>query len=104
MPNTTNQTLFKSNGTYLGFVYNGSVFSRDGIYLGWVEGVFVWDTQGKFRGQIINLNGQNYVLLNKFLVQPVPKTPKTTPNTPNLPPPPPNTTSISLPVEWVDSF
>lgn len=97
--------IFKSNGNYLGFIQNGFLFSRDGIYLGWVEGTIIWDFQGRFRGQLIELNGNLYALLNKFVIPPLPKTPKAVPR--NLTSPIPQTSniiSITIPVGWVDAF
>lgn len=93
--------IYKAAGTYLGFISNGSLFSRDGEYLGWIEGKFAWDATGRFRGQLWN---GNYIIFNRFAVQPLPKHPRDVPNRPALPNPPPNIPPISLPTGWVDGF
>lgn len=95
------QPIFKSAGTYLGFIANGHLFSRDGEYLGAVEGQYVWDIEGRFRGQVWE---NKYIIINRFVVQPVPRTPRTRPATPALPAPPANIAPIQLPTGWADSF
>lgn len=95
------QYVFRSTGTYLGFISNGFLFSRDGEYLGWIDGPFAWDAAGKFRGQIWN---NKYILTNRFRVQPIPRPPRSAPVTPALPDPPANITPIVPPTGWVDSF
>lgn len=96
------QSIFKSNGQYLGFISNGYFFSRDGAYLGWIEGKFVWDKDGKFRG-VLTEDGR-YILKNIYTVSPVPRVPRPMPATPPLPPPPPNIGPIVLHIGYVDAF
>ncbi len=96
--------IFKSNGYYLGFIFNDFLFSRDGVYLGWIEGNFVWDTAGKFRGSVTDITGQKYVLINRFTIPPVPRSPKPAPQSPVLPNPPANIQPVSLPLGFIDSF
>jgi hypothetical protein len=95
------QPIFKSTGTYLGFIANGFLFSRDGEYMGWVEGTHVWDALGRFRGQVWNAK---YIITNRFAVSPVPRPPRPAPTTPALPNPQANLAAIPLPTGWVDSF
>jgi len=95
------QTVFKSNGTYLGFIVSGLLFSRDGEYLGSVETNYVWDKEGRFRGQVWK---EKYIIINRFVVPPVPRAPRPIPARPALPPPPPNIHPIVLPTGWQDSF
>jgi len=99
-----NQSIFKSNGYYLGFIQNSFLFSRDGIYLGWIEGQYVWDAGGKFRGMIVNMTGHNYILLNQFVIPPLSKSPKAAPGVPSLPLPEANIPPVNLPIGWVDAF
>ncbi len=96
--------VFRSNGTYLGFISNGSLFSRDGEYLGWVEGKFVWDSSGQFRGEIKEINNNKYILKNIFLIQPIPKVPKVWPVSPAPPVPQANIMPITLPIGSKDAF
>jgi hypothetical protein len=93
--------IYKSTGTYMGFISNGSIFSRDGAYLGWIEGAYAWDAAGRFRGQIWN---EKYIIINRFVVQPVPKQPRAAVASPALPNPPPNIPPTALPTGWLDSF
>lgn len=94
-------SIYRTTGTYLGFISNGYLFSRDGEYLGWLEGQFAWDASGVFRGQLWN---EKYIIINRFIVRPVPKPPRPKPAIPALPPPPPNISAIPLPPGWMDSF
>ena len=96
--------IYKSNGTYLGFVHNGSIFSRDSAYLGWLEGNYVWDDKGRFRGTLKEIGGHNYVLLNQLQLQPIPRLPKLPPLPPFPPLPQSNVGPISLPVGFIDGF
>jgi hypothetical protein len=93
--------IFKSNGIYIGFIFNGVLFSRDGEYWGWVEDNFVWDSRGNFKGQIWN---QQYIIFNKFAVSPIPRMPRPAPPTPVLPLPQANIPAVALPTGWVDAF
>lgn len=94
--------IFKSNGQYLGFIYNGYLFSRDGIYLGWTEGKFVWDSAGQFRGILTNDN--RYILKNLYTIPPISRTPRPLPAIPPLPAPQANIAPILLPIGAVDAF
>jgi hypothetical protein len=96
--------IFRSDGNYVGFIYNNNVFSRDGVYLGWVENNLVWDYQGNFKGQIFKINGNDYILKNSFSIPPIPRIPKVSPVPPVPPVPPVNILPISLPIGLVDSF
>lgn len=98
------QFIFKSNGNYLGFIYNGFLFSRDGLYLGWLEGNYAWDLKGKFRGVVTSMGNHNYILLNQFEIAPLPKPSKISPAVPSLPPPQSNIAPISLPIGFIDAF
>lgn len=93
------QFVFKSSGTYFGFISNGFLYSRDGEYLGWLEGLYVWDTTGRFRGQLWQ---SKYVIINRFAVTPVPRPPRTPPSTPPLPNPQPNIAAVALPTGWIE--
>lgn len=96
------QYIYRTNGIYLGFIANGMIFSRDGDYLGWLESKFAWDPSGRFKGQLWDTR---YIIINRFGVQPLPKTPRPAPNEPPaLPDPPPNIAPVSLPTGWADSF
>lgn len=94
-------SIYRTTGTYLGFISNGSLFSRDGEYLGWIEGKYAWDSAGRFRGQIWQ---DKYIILNRFGVQPLPKQPRAIPKPPALPNPPPNIPPVPVPTGWVDGF
>lgn len=96
--------IFKSNGNYIGFVSGNNIFSRDGVYLGWVENNLVWDARGNFRGQLIELNNNHYVLKNSFSIQPIPRVPKIPPTSPIPPVPPVNILPITLPIGYEDAF
>lgn len=94
-------SIYKTSGSYLGFISNGSIFSRDGEYLGWIEGKFAWDREGKFRGQLWQ---DRYIIVNRFAVQPLPKVPRVPPLRPILPNPPPNIVPVTVPTGWSDGF
>lgn len=103
MGNYTN--IYKSNGTYLGFIWNNFLFSRDGEYLGWLEGTAVWDKHGTYRGQLFEQGGNTFIIVNQLIIQPVPRNPKLLPPLrPALPNPPPNVSPINLPIGFVDAF
>ena len=94
--------IYRTAGTYLGFISSGSIFSRDGEYLGWIEGQFAWDKDGRFRGSIWQ---EKYIIVNRFAVPPVPRAPRTAPvPSPALPNPPPNIPAVPLPTGWIDAF
>ncbi len=100
--------IFKSEGNYLGFIRNNFVFSRDGIYLGWVEQIdhhqAIWDSEGKFRGLLIEKNSNHYILTRKFEMPPFSRTPKKIENVQIPPDPPPNVPPMTLPVDFEDAF
>lgn len=95
--------VFKSNGNYLGFIRNNFLFSRDGNYLGWLDNNFIWDSHGRFRGMLTNIQGNYYIVSNRFTLKPAPHTPRTSisqsaaPNKNNI-------TPISLPLNLEDAF
>jgi hypothetical protein len=94
--------IFKSNGSYLGFVEGGNLFSRDGAFLGWIENnIHTWDSSGRYRGQRWN---NKYVIVNTFALTPVPRPPRQVPTPPPLPDPPANIPAIALPTGWKDAF
>lgn len=95
--------VFRSNGIYVAFIMNNFLYSRDGAYLGWVEGNYVWDSSGQFRGVLTELNGNKYILRDKFMLLPVPRVPKATPTSVALPAPVANIAPISLPVHLIDA-
>lgn len=76
--------IFKTDGRYLGFIYQDNLFSRDNQYLGWIENGFVWDSQGQFRGQVMEISGHSYILKNTLAVPPLPKIPKVPPSPPPI--------------------
>lgn len=96
--------IFKSDGTYLGFIKGELIYSRDGFYLGWLEGVFAWGADGSFRGQLYKINNHNYIFANRFAMPPIPKSPKLAPSTSITPAPPANIVPISLPLGFENGF
>ena len=97
--------IFRSNGHYLGFVKRDFLFSRDGAYLAWIDDDNnVWDTRGKYRGRLEEINKQKYILKNKYAMSPVPIPSKPTPPAPSIPAPPPNIPSIVLSIDLEDGF
>lgn len=100
--------IFKSDGKYLGFIRDNSVYSRDGVYWGWLETVeankVVWDSEGKYRGILVEEKGNYYILTRKFEILPVSRTPKKAPNVSVTPDPPRNIQPIPLPVDLEDAF
>lgn len=97
--------IYKSNGFYFGFISNGTLYSRDGIYLGWIEGNFVWDSKGRFRGTIVDVNGNKLILINRFTMIPPQRTPIPYPAASvTIPNPPSNIAPMSLSVEVKDGF
>ncbi len=96
--------IFRSNGTYFGFISNGNLFSRDGEYVGWIEGKFVWDSAGNFRGEITELNNTKYILRNIYLIPPIPKIPKVQSAAPIPPLPPTNVVPTTIPMGFKDAF
>jgi hypothetical protein len=94
--------VFKSTGTYLGFVTDNNVlYSRDGGYLGWLDGPHAWDASGKYRGQLWS---EKYIITNRFGVQPLSRPPRPAPPFPALPVPVANIPPIGLPTGWGDAF
>jgi hypothetical protein len=96
--------IYKTNGFYFGFVRNGFLFSAQGVYLGWIENNFVWDAAGKFRGAITDINGAKYIIVNRLMISPAPRTPKLPPNQEIPPNPQPNIIPITLSPELSDGF
>lgn len=96
--------IFKSNGTYFGFIENGYLFSRDGQYLGWIEDKLVWDFNGQFRGEVKDFGGKKYILRNIFMISPLPRIPKLPPLSPLTPTPQMNIIPITLPINFKDAF
>lgn len=96
--------IYFSNGFYLGFINSGYLYSRDGICLGWIEGQYIWDLDGRFRGAIVDLNANKYILRNRFALPPISRPPKG-PVGPMAPPSPPaNINPVSLPANIIDAF
>ncbi|MEI6352904.1 MAG: 4-fold beta flower protein [Candidatus Nomurabacteria bacterium] len=105
MNNKNNYTfIFKSDGRYLGFVFENNLFSRDGEYLGWIEGNFAWDKNGNFRGITNEINGHIYIFINKFSIPPIKRIPKLDNIIPVIPPPQQNILPIRLQIEFQDGF
>ena len=96
--------IYLSNGFYLGFISNGFLYSRDGICIGWLEGNYVWDMEGKYRGGVIEIAGNKYILRRRFGLPPISRPPKgyIAPVTPL--PPPSNIKPIDLAVDIIDAF
>ena len=98
-------SVFQSSGQHLGFTReDGYIFSRDGAYLGWLEEGFAWDTEGQFRGQVFDINGNRYILRNIYSVSPIPRTPKPAPPMAQVPPPLPAIPPIQLKIGFKDGF
>ncbi|MFA6305636.1 MAG: 4-fold beta flower protein [Candidatus Gracilibacteria bacterium] len=93
--------LFRTNGTYFGFIYEGNIFSRDGAYLGWIEGKYVWDADGNFRGELCE---EKFILRNQLVIPASSRTPKLRPVMPPLPNPPPNIPPYSPPIGYTEAF
>ena len=96
--------IHKLDGNYLGFIYDGILFSRDGVNLGWMENDLVWDTTGKFRGVLIKVGSNNYILRNILSLPPLPRTPKTVITPKQVFPPVPNISAISPNIGFQDAF
>ena len=97
--------LYRGNGLYLGFIKSGYIYSRDGIYLGWIENRLAWDSSGRFRGVLVEMNEINYIWINQFATPPVSRSPRPFP-LPETPPTPPAFTvrPVTLPVGYSDGF
>jgi len=100
----TNAFIYLTNGFYFGFVQNNILFSRNGTYLGWVENSYVWDAQGRFRGKIVDINSNKYIIRDRFSMPPLAKTPKPDVSSVMPPNPPPNIQPINLPINLMDAF
>ena len=98
------KAIYKSNGSYLGFIKDTFLFSRDGLPLGWIENKLVWDSNGNFRGIIFESVGNNYIVKPRFVMPPIPRPPKPIPSIPALPAPQANIPPIILPTEFSDAF
>ena len=97
--------LFKSNGQYLGFITDqGYIFSHNGVYLGWLESNYAWDTDGNFRGQLMEIDGHKYILKNIYTIPPIPKPQKPTPQPPVIPNPQPIIKAVELQIGLKDAF
>lgn len=97
--------LYKLNGNYLGYINSNNIFSRDGVFLGWIdERNLAWDGSGKFRGELKEINNNNYILLNTFTIPPIPRIPKIPPTPPTPPIPPINAFPVFAPIGYVDGF
>ena len=91
----------------MGFEESGYIFSRDNVNLGWVngDGTDVWDSRtGEFRGKLVTIGGNTYVLRDTFVVNPVPRSPRQTTPSVRLPDPPDNIRPISLPLGTKDGL
>lgn len=80
--------IYRSNGSYLGFITDNYLYDVQGSGLGWVEYPYVWDKGGQFRGNIANINGNNYIIRNSLQISPVPREPKIIPSPTTLSVPP----------------
>jgi hypothetical protein len=45
--------IYRWNGEYFGFLYNGRLFDKYSTYLGWVDENEVWKKDGTYFGEII---------------------------------------------------
>lgn len=99
-----NMFIYLANGFYFGFINNDFLYSRDGICLGWLEGIFVWDLEGKFRGQIIEISGNKYIIRKRFGLPPISRPPKGPIASVTPPAPPQNIKPIDLSVDSIDGF
>jgi|GEM_PF-2286163 len=97
------KNIFLSDGRHLGFIEGNFLYSRDGVYMGWLEGEIAWDKDGNFRGVLTSLQGNLYILNDKFAISPSPRTPKVNGNV-VAPNPPANIRAIMLPTGLVDGF
>lgn len=96
--------IFKLNGQYLGYISKENIFSRDNIYLGWLEGQNVWDTGGAYRGRLLEIAGHNYILKNRFEINPLPRPPRVVPTSPSAPAPLSTIAPILAPLGFQDGF
>ena len=98
-----NKNIFRADGRYLGFIKDNFLYSRDWIYMGWLDGQFVWDKGGFFRGTMCSINGNNYILADKYTIPPTQRTPRISESI-SASTPPPNIAPITLPTGEVDAF
>jgi hypothetical protein len=97
--------IYHSNGRCLAFLNDKGIFSLSGNYIGWVEDDdTVWDNSGNYRGNLEVINGNKYILKNRFLLNPIPKVPRVPPVSPVLPSPPAPIAPINLEFGKADGF
>lgn len=97
--------IFRSSGQYIGFVSEQNLFSWSGEYLGWIDDQkFVWDKNGIFRGQLIQINNNYYIIKNKYLIPPISKNARASAPNPAIPAPLAPLPPISLPLGTEDAF
>jgi len=78
-----NESIYRWNGQYFGFINNSNLFDANSNYLGWVEGDNqVWNKDGVYLGEIVDAN---YILIQTSRMKPMNKMAKMTPMSPMSP-------------------
>lgn len=75
------EPIYRWNGEYFGFLYNGRLFDKYSTYLGWIDENEVWKKDGTYIGEIID---GNYILRRTSIVTRVRRAIRATPATPTL--------------------
>ena len=76
------QPIYRWNGEYFGFVYNGRLFDKDSNYLGWIDDNEVWRKDGTYLGELVN---GAYVLRRTLMATRAKRAARATPATPATP-------------------
>ncbi|MBI3456288.1 MAG: hypothetical protein HY002_10925 [Candidatus Rokubacteria bacterium] len=93
--------LFRSDGTYWGFLAGDRVYDRYGRDVGWLEGTDVYHRSGRFMGELVH---RHYVLRNMLRSEPIHREPRPPVPYSTPPAPPPNRGARDPLDDWNDAL
>ncbi len=94
-------TIYRWNGEYFGFLYNGKLFDRHSTYMGWIEGNDVYRKNGKYLGEIVS---ENYILRRSTMATKATRATKATPATPATPATKANRAARAVRAGYIDAL
>lgn len=63
------QSIYRLNGEYFGFIWQGRFFDKKSNYIGWVDGTQVWTTDNEYLGELV----QGRYILRSLKPIPIPQ-------------------------------
>ena len=95
------EPIYRWNGEYFGFLYNGRLFDKHSIYLGWVDENEVWKKDGTYLGEIID---GSYILRRTSIATRAIRAIRATPATPAIPASKANIAARAIRSSYVDAL